>query len=241
MSPKLCLCCFHQAHRHRPHCGIVGLGVKQSLEARLRPHRIARNPIMLHSRWARCIRLAYSQLQALRQRRARPARHIQFDLGQRVALLNHQPMRRPHPTLLVQRPVAYQFPIQAAVVGIVDLLRHQSIEQRAHLRDRFLHLDFQHSRRLLASKPAALAAQQRAAESRTGGSEGSAHFVWSSEGKRFQPAILPHLPHPASSCNFSHLHTPAPSLVVSWRGQKIVSPSPIGQPSLPPAPQPKFT
>ena len=142
----------HQAHPHRrvAHRRRIALCPHRPHIRRIPPHRHA--PPSAIAQPVRVLRvgLLHRNLQARRQRSARPGRRIPRHRPARRPLRHRNPVRRI--AQVQKRPVLHQLPIQPALVRVVDLLGHQPIQRRAHLRPRLPRIDRQRRRLRLRTR-----------------------------------------------------------------------------------------
>ena len=137
----------HQASDQRPGQPAIALRIERTLISLVAAHRHApiagvRDPGLIA-----CVGRLDVDLQAARNRGTGAGVLVQFHGCQRMALLNkHPPMGAIG--VIHERAVANQLRIQAAVVGVINLLGHQAIESWAHLGDRLLRIDLERSRLL---------------------------------------------------------------------------------------------
>ena len=130
--------------------GLGSLSIKGSLIGGAGPQRNAPIALVLHARRALRVRGGHLKLEAVRDGRAGTGL-VDGQVGTGGAALEEAPIRgtgKPGR----DNAIAQQLPVQAAVVGEVDLLRHQAVERRARLRLRLARVDGERHRLRLREK-----------------------------------------------------------------------------------------
>ena len=131
-----------ERYRHGQ-CGVRrGLREKRSRVARVRTHGDAPVAFVQNSRGAVCIRPGDFELGAVGEGRGWPFLRVDRDLRGGRSLLHQEPVEDAGP-IGAERAVADQLRVKPAVIRVVDLFRHQTVERRTYSRFGLVHLDIE--------------------------------------------------------------------------------------------------
>src|SRR5271154_4734903 len=106
----------------------IGLRVERALVGGIRPHGHAPEAIVAHAWLMLLVRVRCLQPETARDRLAWPGALIQRDRSFGMTLVDERPMRDAGPAVVCKGAIAHHLGVKTAIVGVVDLLGHQTIE-----------------------------------------------------------------------------------------------------------------
>ena len=140
-----------KSHRDRTDGRIGGLGIERTLIDRMWPNGNAPEPFVRDAGRLRCGGAADGKSQTQRQCAARPSRCIHGHRRIGITRLIDEPVEGLTAPVVLESAVSQKFGIQAAIVGVVDLLSHQAIKHRAYFALNLVYINRQRRRLCSAS------------------------------------------------------------------------------------------
>ena len=135
-----------KSHRDRTDGRIGRLGIERTLIDRMWPNGNAPETFVRDAGRLRCCSAADGKRQTQRQCAARPSRCIHGHRCIGITRLIDEPVEGLTAPVVLESAVSQKFGIQAAIVGVVDLLSHQAIKHRAYFALNLVYINRQRRR-----------------------------------------------------------------------------------------------